>query len=520
MHTKADAGKTPVRKQNGRPRVEAVVTPGNLALLDPAAADVLRPLLTYPTFAFEQAGPCGHRRTAAEVAMAVSDFHGRLAVPAGLLPRCVAELEAQGYEVNVADERRYGRRFEVDKELREAVNDDDQTFLEAVAREPLGQVEARGFRDAVRKAALVCKLFPKARVVAAVAAKRSLGKVWDALEKALGERVGLLCSGHERIGVRCVVCTYPHLAAAAREADVLLLLDGAAAGGDVAVGAVGGATASGLRRVYAFVAPSRRPERRTRLRLEGAAGPVIHPLEPARAAVRVAMLPSPRGTGAGERHGLERKRRAYWHNQPRNQRVAAAAGGAGRRRPRRPAPARRPDARYKTSFSAKGLAVLVESTEHGRRLLRRLPGAVLLDAAAEEDEDNDDEQDADGARREPGADRHGRRRGAGRGAGQRPRPRRRRVVAARRERLPAGPGRRRRVEECPIGGLRRRFRRRGAGRRHEAGARLQGARLPRGPGGAKKQILLRNNSSPTASPTTVGRRRGGDRANTRLSGGP
>ena len=57
MNTKADVGKTPILKQDGRPRVEAVVTPGNLALLEPAAADVLRPPLTYPTFEFEQAGP-------------------------------------------------------------------------------------------------------------------------------------------------------------------------------------------------------------------------------------------------------------------------------------------------------------------------------------------------------------------------------------------------------------------------------------------------------------------------------
>jgi hypothetical protein len=209
--------------QSNKRVVLAIITPENFALLDPPVPS-LEPLLSYYEFEFESDGPYGHRRVEREVSMAVFDHRGRLAFPAGLLPRCRAELEAHGYAVTVKDHRKFGRRFQLNEALLEEVAGDERSFLEAVASAPLGQVEVRGFADSVRKIALMCELFAKARVVVAVATRRQRWRYWRALEEALGEPAGLLWAGHRRGGVRCLVVTHPYLTAA-RKADILVLAD-------------------------------------------------------------------------------------------------------------------------------------------------------------------------------------------------------------------------------------------------------------------------------------------------------
>src|SRR5262249_27577174 len=154
-------------------------------------------------------GPTGHRRSRRDFEVATTDFRGRLAFPAGLLPRCRAELEANGYAVEVEDCRRFGRYFEVDEQFVAEADSEIKPLLEAMTREPLGQVEGHGgIMDTVEKIALVRKLFPRARLVVAAAARRQVWKYWRSLEDVLGEPVGLRCAGHRRAGARCWVTTH------------------------------------------------------------------------------------------------------------------------------------------------------------------------------------------------------------------------------------------------------------------------------------------------------------------------
>jgi hypothetical protein len=376
--------KGPASQSAAKPLVRVIITPRHLALVDPFVP-LLVPLLTYRTFQFEGGGPAGHRRVERVVDLTTFDLRGRLVFPAGLLPRCRAELEAHGYQVEVEDCRRFGRRFEVDDPFVAEADGDVKPLLEALAREPLGQVEVRGLTDTVEKIVLIHGLFPKARLAIAVAARRQAWKLWRCLEEALDEPVGLRCAGLRRAGTRCWVTTYQQLGDVAAKAHVLLLPDAARAAGDVGVYAV---AATAMPRVYAFVPVGERLDRRTRIRLEGTAGPVIHGLGPNHAGVSVLLAKTPGGvkvTPKGET-GLEWKRAAYWANKARNRAVAAAVraflkGDAKELRRLGLTPGRGP---LRPGLEKSGVAVLVESAEHGRKLLQVLPGAALADAVPRE----------------------------------------------------------------------------------------------------------------------------------------
>jgi hypothetical protein len=378
--------KGPANQAVATPVVRVIVTATHLALVDPPVP-LLLPLLKYTAFTFEGGGPTGYRRAEHNVEVAAFDFRGRLAIPAGLLTRCCAELAANGYQVEVEDCRRFGLRFEVDEQFVAEADSDVKPLLEAMTREPLGQVEVRGFADAVEKTVLVHRIFSKARLVVALATKRQAWRFWRSLEDVLDERVGLRCAGHRRAGTRCWVTTHQQLGDVAAKAHILLLPDAGGLAGDVAVRAVAEA---GVPRVYAFVPvpAGAHLDRRTRIRLEGMAGPVIHRLRPRRAGVSVLLIKTPGGvklTAKGET-GLARKRSAYWGNKSRNKAVVAAVraflkGDAKELRRLGLVPLH---AGPKSGFAQARVAVIVESTEHGRNLRHLLPGAILLDAVPRE----------------------------------------------------------------------------------------------------------------------------------------
>src|SRR5262245_48401741 len=74
-----------------KPAVRVAVVPGNLAVIDGAALPALGPLLSVRVINLEQGGPRGHRRVEYEAPLFDLDSEGRMLVPAGLLPRCLAE---------------------------------------------------------------------------------------------------------------------------------------------------------------------------------------------------------------------------------------------------------------------------------------------------------------------------------------------------------------------------------------------------------------------------------------------
>jgi hypothetical protein len=356
-----------------------VIGANHVAVLDPPVPALKRPL-EYTVRTFEPGGPAGWRQVVETRRLWDLDFRGRLAFSAGLWPRLREVLRESGYSVDVHDLRRPGPRLRPDRALLESCDDGELQLLGAVTRNLLGQIEVRHWADAIEQSALICRLFPRARVVVAAATRRQAGKVWRALQGQLGEAVGLALAGVRRPAKRVLVATFGGVPAnTAGEWDILLLPSGEEATGTRAVDL---ACRMAFRRIYAFVRPQRRPDWLVQLRREQLAAAVIHHLARPRVPVRVRVLPTPPGTVAGATTALQRKRTLYWYNTKRNERVAsvarAAAGGDlealqrfGVRAGDVPAT---PGARPR-------VAVLVETLKHARRLLRRLPGWRLLHRA-------------------------------------------------------------------------------------------------------------------------------------------
>ena len=147
MHKRNDADHHK-EVHNAGHAVQVIITADKVAVMDPPVP-LLEPLLLYKSFEFEQASPCGHRRVENKVSLCTFDHRGRLVVPAGLLHRRRAELERHGDAVDVEDLRKDGRRLGVDKDFLQELEGNHRAFAQAVADERLGQIEVRGFKEAL-----------------------------------------------------------------------------------------------------------------------------------------------------------------------------------------------------------------------------------------------------------------------------------------------------------------------------------------------------------------------------------
>ncbi len=376
------------RGRNGRPSVHVMLTCTNFALIDPPVL-LLEEHLFYKVCEFEQAGASGHRRVDTERFLYTFDHKGRLAVPVGLLSRCRALLEEHGYRVKVEDLRQYRHRLhEVDLEFLRGNDGDDRKFLEALIQQPMGQIEARNFKEMVQRITQIRELYPKARIVVSVPTRREAWKLWRTLEDDLDEHVGLAAAGLARHGHRCVVCTYCHLPLA-HDADILVLPDAESATRDLpAREATGGI----FPRIYGFVQPRRQTHRQTAMLLEALCGPVVYTVTAAATSVRVLMMRTPFCRRVEAVAGLQRKRKAYWRNKPRNKFIASlvqAFVDRDRKELRRLGILAYL-ANPKTSFRGRGLTIVVESTEHGRELLSLIPSAIMVDAVPRETDEETD----------------------------------------------------------------------------------------------------------------------------------
>ena len=365
------------RPQDGEaPKVKVIVTRDHVAVLDPPTIR-LRPMLEVERQVFTPGGPRGWRRSTHAEWFWRIDLKGRLRVPAGMLPRALGLLAADKRRVEVEDQRRPGRRLGVDEEAHARLDAEGRSLVDSLAAAPQGQVEVRDAAAAIRACVAICAAFREARVAVAVATRRDARTLRHKLADALGEPVGLAMTGPCRIKLdRCVVGSYPNIPR--RDAgywDILLLPRGVELGGDAVVWMVPEMHA---RRIYALVEPRHRADRRVALRLEQIAGAVVHAAEASPAPPGVVMIPMPVPPASHGDSPLDTKRKLYWHHDARNRRVVevamAIAAGDRRAASRLGVPA----AAVKMSGDhRRRVAILVESTEHGRVLLARIPGATM-----------------------------------------------------------------------------------------------------------------------------------------------
>jgi hypothetical protein len=343
-----------------------------LAVMDRAVAGIEH-VFRYSRRTFRSGGPTGWQESK-ELATLAAVQHGGLCFAAGLLPRVLAILDEHGYRVHVEDRRTAARRLRTDPGVLDGCDDRDRRLLRTVARQLLGQIEVSGPAEAVRHCALISRYFADARVVVAVATRRRAVATRHALDDLLNKSVGLAISGVPEVDDRVVVATYTGVPPRTYgKYDILLLPGGEEATGDRACDL---AVEGHFRRIYAFTTPQRRADRHVQVRLEQMAGPVIHHIRKARAPVRVVVLATPACTAAAAATALERKRVLYWKNAARNAHVAAVARTIVERdrEALRQLGFSKKDVRAVLGAAKSRVVVLVESPEHGRRLLPLLPG--------------------------------------------------------------------------------------------------------------------------------------------------
>ena len=362
-----------------------------MSLITPAVR-LLAPHLEYRVTRFEEGGKLGYHEHEEPLALWGFDIHDRMGVPTGLVPRAVRVLAENGYEVASKDHRRFGKRFAVDHQFLKGLGDEDRRLVDLVCENPLGQIEVARFYDLIAAMRLIIYTYPQAHVLIPVATKTLARKIRQKLNEAVMDfDVRLLGRSWPMPTPRCLVCTYhPVSAINTREWDIILLPDPASVISDR--GCVGMAHFHGPaehenHRIYGFFTPEMRLGHIGRLRLEAMSGPVIYRRSPPRTRVRVLWLPSPRCPAIEQTvQALEFKRVAYWHNDRRNDYVAAVARAfAGMDIPK----LRKYGVPFVGDEPALGHAsepvvmVLVASTEQGRELLSRLPGWKLFDAVPE-----------------------------------------------------------------------------------------------------------------------------------------
>jgi hypothetical protein len=164
-----------------------LITVGHqLARVTPdAVAGLVRDELAYTAHEFCAGGPLGYERQTRRLLLVRPDGEGGLLVPTGLVDVVRGRLVQAGLQVRVDDRRTFEARLTPCHEALDAAHAADRGLLRAVARQPRMLIEARDRADLVRKVALVCQLFPQARVMVALnAGRRQLRALRRALQDA------------------------------------------------------------------------------------------------------------------------------------------------------------------------------------------------------------------------------------------------------------------------------------------------------------------------------------------------
>ena len=136
-----------------------IITKEHVAVLDPPVL-LLQPLLEYTARSYEPGGPTGYREVMVPTTLCEFDRKGRLVFPAGLARRAVHLLREHGWKVQVDDQRPRDRRLTIAPAVLDDLEWQEHELLEAIIREPLGQIEVRRFDDVIAKCKLLSRAFP------------------------------------------------------------------------------------------------------------------------------------------------------------------------------------------------------------------------------------------------------------------------------------------------------------------------------------------------------------------------
>ena len=344
----------------------------------------LQPIVEYNTTVFDETGPLGYQERQEPVSMWEFDRRDRMLVLTGLVPKIQEHLKNLGHRVVIKDHRKFGRRFAIDEQMLSRAKGNNRRLLKAVQHHAMGQIEVHDTQDMVACMAMISQFFTWARVLIPVAQWKFAWYIREQLnERVFDCDVKLKGKRWPAKQPKCMVTRWqPMNSLDTNRVDVVLLPDPARATQNQFSYAMG---VFGTRehRCYSFLRPEQHLGRRGSIRLEAMSGPVIYRIKPRQPAVRVLRLntPSCPATGCEER-SLEWKKKAYWHNNRRNEYVASVAKAFAEKNTGKLHKYGIPFQNGKPEIPKAGrpaVVVLVESVEHGKELLKRLEGWELVD---------------------------------------------------------------------------------------------------------------------------------------------
>jgi hypothetical protein len=377
----------PRTTENGSPQPsrEAVniTVRANAAGMPGSLAEIARPVLTARHRAFSQGGTLGYQQsTSHEEFFEVDPDNGDLVFPAGLVPRVVRHLEQHGLrvQVNHDDQRELLQTYlaaaqdvECAPELRDALTTNTQ-----------GQILVPRAKDAIDVMEAICRIWrprqgeiPPSNTQIVVRDKQRQRVVHRELSGRLDFPVLL----PPEVKAGCVSVITPTYYGGGRLWSVAIF--------DGPQPLLAGQNINAACLLSGQVKFCVRPEHETldessEIRVAALCGPVIYPPERQPAAhvtVAFAQVPHIHAPRKNKLNALERKRCTIWHNDGRNDVIAAIAracvDGNAAALYEHGLFLDMDDQAVHQLLYGRDVTVLVESPEHGRKLLQRLPGWEL-----------------------------------------------------------------------------------------------------------------------------------------------
>ncbi|WP_339683184.1 hypothetical protein [Gimesia maris] len=319
------------------------------------------------------------------------DVRGKIVIPTGLVAVVQSYLKQTGIKYEVSDDRLYPQQQKMSKLFTKQVTGDSREFLLSLKSSPLGQIRVQNHTEIVNYISLVLRAFPHANVLVRVVQKTYAQRLCNELRK---ENPGIKIKTKSKPGrplnpPRCLI-SYSVWQAGCNfdDWDIVILPDAKSAVRERfyhSMGAfVGNATEGNIDnayRCYSFVLNDVALDRNESFRLQVMSGQTIYTTASPQDAIKVLWQKPPHTAPAGNsKSGLDRKREAYWKNDRRNDYVAGIGRAflAGNKSKLKKYGVTFDNGRLLFANSeAPAVAIIVESLEAGRELLKRLDGWVL-----------------------------------------------------------------------------------------------------------------------------------------------
>jgi hypothetical protein len=369
-------------------RDEWVIVRLHRAIVSPRLATLVIPFLEYSPKHFVACGPFGVQASHSRHQFYQIDQDGYLKTAAGFLPLVVDACEQQGIAVSVVDRSRWPVLEKATGALSAIATSADQELLNALANNPRGRLVVGYASELHGQTQNLLTLFSGNRclVVTPNGEQRDkhCAKLSCRLSRPVSTHDDIVWGSPDRVTIITANC-FAGVSIVNVDFDVVVFTHPNCVTGDQAF-----ETAVQLNHelLYCFVPHGYQPDALSQFRLEAVCGEVIHTSVTAAPSVHVVMVEAPPIQAPGKLTPLERKRTTIWHNDQRNDLIAgiasAVASGDVQTFSQR-CEFLNQHGDLLSQRSNLGIAILVESTEHGRELQRRLPEWTLDTAIPDDD---------------------------------------------------------------------------------------------------------------------------------------